>query len=182
LLATGYDAKSTQSQEFNVRWNFLRKFTSEYKGTLGTKVSAVDYTQNRNYAVKFWNIQAEFALQPSTNLRYGIALRRGRKVNTQGSEILQLQEFSGNVKWNQTQKGSLQGEVKYVLMNFSGVANSAVGFDMLEALQPGNNVVWNLSYQRFVSKNLQLTFQYLGRKNENTRTIHTGGMELRAFF
>lgn len=182
LLATGYDAKSTESQELNLRWNFLRKFTSEFKGALGRKVSAVDYTQNRNYTLKFWNIQTEFAFQPSTNLRYGFIYRRGDKDNTQGGEKLQLQEFSGNAKWNQTQKGSLQGEVKYARMNFTGNANSAVGFDMLEALQPGNNIVWNISYQRFVSKNLQLTFQYLGRKNENTRTIHTGGMELRAFF
>ena len=182
LLASGYDAKSTQSQELNLRWNFLRKFTSEYKGSIGNKVSAVDYTQNRNYTLKLWNVQAELAFQPSTNLRYGVSFRRGEKQNIQGTETLKLQEFSGNIKWNQTQKGSLQGEVKYVNMNFAGNANSAVGFDMLEALQPGNNVVWNLSYQRFVSKNLQLTIQYLGRRNENTRTIHTGGMELRAFF
>jgi len=149
---------------------------------MGKKESVVDYTPNRNYFLNFWNIQSEFAFQPSTNLRYGISFRKGNKQNIQGNETLQLQEFSGNAKWNQTQKGSLQGELKYVKMNFYGSSNSPVGFDMLEALQPGNNMVWNLSYQYFVSKNLQMTFQYLGRRNENSRTIHTGGMELRAFF
>jgi hypothetical protein len=53
---------------------------------------------------------------------------------------------------------------------------------MLEALRPGTNYTWNLSYQRSVSKNLQLDLQYNGRRSENTRTIHSGGMELRAFF
>jgi len=182
LLASGYDARSIQSHELNFRWNFLKKFISECKVAIGKKESVVDYTPNRNYFLNFWNIQSEFAFQPSTNLRYGISFRKGNKQNIQGNETLQLQEFSGNAKWNQTQKGSLQGELKYVKMNFYGSSNSPVGFDMLEALQPGNNMVWNLSYQYFVSKNLQMTFQYLGRRNENSRTIHTGGMELRAFF
>ena len=182
LLASGYDAKSMQTQEIHVRWNILRKFTTEYKASIGNKVSAVDYTQNRNYSLSLWNLQAECAFQPSTSLRYGMLFRKGYKQNKQGLEELSLIELNGNAKWNQSQKGSFQGELKYIKMSFLGNAYSAVGFDMLEALQPGNNVVWNFSYQYFVSKNLQISFQYLGRRNENARTIHTGGMELRAFF
>jgi hypothetical protein len=67
-------------------------------------------------------------------------------------------------------------------IDFIGIENSAVGFEMLEALRPGMNYTWNIGYQKTVSKNLQLTIQYLGRKSENTRMIHSGGMELRAFF
>jgi hypothetical protein len=53
---------------------------------------------------------------------------------------------------------------------------------MLESLPPGMNYTWHIGYQKTVSKNLQLTIQYLGRKSENARMIHSGGMELRAFF
>jgi hypothetical protein len=53
---------------------------------------------------------------------------------------------------------------------------------MLEGLRSGANYTWNFSYQRSVSRNLQLSLQYNGRKSENNRTIHSGGMELRAFF
>ena len=67
-------------------------------------------------------------------------------------------------------------------IDFQGIENSAVGFEMLEALRPGVNYTWSFGYQKTVSKNLQLTIQYLGRKSENTRIIHTGGMELRAIF
>ena len=57
-----------------------------------------------------------------------------------------------------------------------------LGFEMLEALRPGINYTWTIGYQKTVSKNLQITFQYLGRKSEDSRIIHTGGMEIRAFF
>ena len=49
-------------------------------------------------------------------------------------------------------------------------------------LKPGTNYTWNISYQRNVSKNLQLSIQYLGRKSENSRLIQSGTMEVRAFF
>ena len=69
-----------------------------------------------------------------------------------------------------------------VRINYNGNQNSALGFEMLEALKPGVNFTWNVGYQRSVSKNLQLNFQYNGRKSENSRMIHSGGMEIRAFF
>jgi hypothetical protein len=53
---------------------------------------------------------------------------------------------------------------------------------MLEALKPGRNSTWTLGYQRSVSKKIPISIQYSGRNSENSRTIHAGGMEVRAFF
>ena len=39
-----------------------------------------------------------------------------------------------------------------------------------------------LSLYKKVAKNLQINFNYNGRKSEETNAIHSGGMELRAFF
>jgi len=65
---------------------------------------------------------------------------------------------------------------------YDGTTNSAVGFEMLQGLKPGINYIWEISYQRLISKNLQLSINYNGRKSENSSTIHSGGMELRALF
>jgi hypothetical protein len=99
-----------------------------------------------------------------------------------GSEKGSNYQFSINTKYNQTQKGSFIGEFKTVLINFNGNVNSAVGFEMMEGLKPGVNHIWSVGYQRLLSKNLQLSIQYAGRKSEQLRIIHTGGMELRALF
>ena len=61
---------------------------------------------------------------------------------------------------------------------------SAIGFEMLEALRPGLNYTWSIGYQKTVSKNLQITFQYLGRKSENTKLsiLRHGGTCIFKFF
>jgi hypothetical protein len=69
-----------------------------------------------------------------------------------------------------------------VNIQYTGVQNSALGFEMLEALKPGLNFTWNLGYQHSISKTLQISFQYNGRKSESSKFIHSGGMEVRAFF
>ena len=86
------------------------------------------------------------------------------------------------LKWNQSQKGSLQTQLSYLKIKYNGEPNSAIGYEMLESLKPGNNFTWSISYQYSISKNLQLSVQYSGRKSEGTKMIHTGGMEVRAFF
>jgi hypothetical protein len=184
LLASGFDSRKNASHDVSVRWNLTPKFSLEAKAQSGEKLSAADYTIGRNYYYRFQFLQPSFIYQPSTNFRIGIDGRIGNKVNAQnlGGETCSLLEMGSNLKFNQTEKGSLQGEFKLIRLNFVGNPNSAVGFELLESLKPGQNYTWNLGYQRTVSKNLQLTIQYLGRKSENSRIIHSGGMEVRAFF
>ena len=83
---------------------------------------------------------------------------------------------------NQVNKGSFSGRLNYINISYNAALNSAIAFEMLEGLKTGNNFTWGLNYQRKVAKNLQLNFTYNGRKSEDSTTIHSGGMELRAFF
>ena len=99
-----------------------------------------------------------------------------------GGESGIIREIGSSFKYNQAEKGSLQGGLKMVSITYNGNPGSALGFEVLEALKPGINYTWNVGYQRSVSKNLQLSVQYNGRQSQNSRTIHSGGMELRAFF
>ena len=129
-------------------------------------------------------MKSSFSFQPSTNFRVTLDSRIVDKDNVilGGGETCVIKDIGSTFKYNQTDKGSFQGAIKLLKIDFTGNQNSAVGFEMLEALRPGINYTWSLGYQKTVSKNLQITFQYLGRKSENTRMIHSGGMELRAFF
>jgi len=184
LLASGFDSRQNASHDISIRWNITRQFSFESKGQIGEKLSVADYTFGRNYSYKFRYFQPTISYQPSTNFRLGLDGRLGSKINdlSFGGETCSLVEIGSNLKYNQSEKGSLQAEFKLLRMNFVGNPNSAIGFELLESLKPGTNYTWNLGYQRTVSKNLQLSIQYLGRKSENSRIIHSGGMEVRAFF
>jgi hypothetical protein len=53
---------------------------------------------------------------------------------------------------------------------------------MLEGLNPGSNITWEANYQRNISKHMQLSVNYNGRQSESSPIIHTGGVQVRAFF
>jgi hypothetical protein len=67
-------------------------------------------------------------------------------------------------------------------VNFDGDISSPLGYDMMQGLTPGDNMVWNLSYQQRLANNLQINISYDGRKSENQPIIHIGRMEARYLF
>jgi hypothetical protein len=184
LLASGFDSRSNEYQEVSLRLNIKRKFTVKVSGKIGDKKSEADYTSGRDYSVSYVYLEPSLIYQPNTVMRISLDGRGSEKRNLPalGGELARVVELGANFKYNQREKGSLQGGFKGVQINYTGVQNSALGFEMLEGLKPGMNFTWNVGYQRSISKNLQLSIQYNGRKSQDNRMIHSGGMEVRAFF
>ena len=184
LLANGQDARSQKSQEILIRWNVHPTFSIESSAKTGTKSSLADYTSGRNYAYTYRQVQQSLIYQGSTNSRYALTGRISNKKNgaVYGGETCMLKELGLTWKQNQTEKGGFQGEFKWIQLNYTGSTQSAIGYELLESLKPGTNYTWTISYQRTLSKNLQMTLQYSGRDTGTSRTIHNGSMELRAFF
>lgn len=184
LLANGFDARSQTFHALNFRWNIKRKFTLTGEGETGDKTSSADYTSGRNYSINYIKVSPSFIYQPNTKLRVVLKSRYEEKRNEQqyGGETAFVRDLGIEFKFNQAEKGSLQGEFKAINIDYKGTENNAIAFEMLESLRPGNNFTWNLGYQRNLSQNLQISLQYNGRKSEQNKTIHSGGVEVRAFF
>jgi hypothetical protein len=181
LLATGFDARNQRYHEFNLRWNIKRVILFEVNYQQGTKEVKADYTSGRNFFLQYHQLKPMISYQPSTTTRFTLESRFSNK-NVISGEHAYVKELTLRSKYNQAEKGSLQASFSILQIDFQGNASSAVGFELLEALKPGKNATWNVGYQRNVSKKLQISIQYTGRKSESSRTIHTGGMEVRAYF
>lgn len=181
LLASGFDARLHKYHEGSFHWNIIKIFALEGTFQRGQKSVAADYTSGRNYDLKYYFIKPSFSYQPSTSFRVTLETRYSDKKNVAGEKAV-VREMGVKLKYNQAEKGSLQGAFALVSISYDGNPGSSLGFEMLESLKPGKNFTWNAGYQRSVSKNLQLSFQYNGRKSEGNKTIHSGGMEVRAFF
>ncbi len=184
LLASGFDSRSNNYNQLSFRWNIRKKFSIKASAKLGGKNARADYISGRDYELKYYFIEPSFIYQPNTVFRVTLDGRVSEKRNSDlfGGDVSSVLEIGTTFKYNQLEKGSLQGGFKLVQIEYLGVQNSALGFEMLEGLKPGTNYTWNVGYQRSISKNLQLSFQYNGRKSENNKIIHAGGMEVRAFF
>jgi hypothetical protein len=93
---------------------------------------------------------------------------------------LHSQEYSSELRYNLRQGGSIQTRLSYVINLFQGNDKSTAAFEMMNALQKGENWLWEVGFQQNITKNLQASVFYQGRKN--IQWIHTGTMEVRAFF
>ena len=184
LLTSGFDSKFNQFNEGLIRWNITSTFSIELSASKGIKKALADYVIGRNYDYSNQSFIGKIIFQKSSNFKISLDARGSDKTNGSafGGEKCVTREIGSSLKYNQTEKGSFQSEFKMVSMNYLGNPNSAIGFELLESLQPGVNYTWNFSFQRTLSDNLQLSISYLGRKSELIRTIHSGSMELRAYF
>ena len=184
LLANGFDSRQNTYTEMAFRWNIKKVITIEATGQKGVKMAEADYTSGRNYALDYYFIKPSFIVQPTTTFRVTIDGRYSYKKNADlyGGDVSIVRELSSSFKYNKAEKGSLQGTFTAVHIQYTGVQNSALGFEMLESLKPGLNFTWNIGYQHSISKTLQISFQYNGRKAQTGKIIHSGGMEVRAFF
>ena len=91
-------------------------------------------------------------------------------------------------------KGVVTSSISLISNRFSGVANSPLGFDLLQGLQPGRNFLWSLQLQRNLGKDVQVSIGYDGRNSQvqtitpnaetttQTRTVHVGRMQARWLF
>lgn len=184
LLASGFDARSRKSNGLNTRWNISKAFLIQVKGELGTKEASVDYATNRDYLIASQLTEGKLSYQPSTKFRLSVIAKYTDKQNQlpSATEKAFINDYGLELKYNQLKKGIITASFNFINNIYIGEENSTIAFELLDALQPGINYTWNCSIQRTLANNLQLTLNYNGRNSDATRTIHTGGVQVRAFF
>ena len=93
-----------------------------------------------------------------------------------------IRESGLEAKYNLLQRGSLQATFSHLSITYNGVEGNTLEFQMLDGLKNGQNFTWGALFQTRIAQNLQLNLQYNGRKSGDNPIIHTGNVQLRAFF
>lgn len=139
--------------------------------------------QNRNYKITSLNFQPKISYLYQKNARLEGFYKYKKKDNqVDDFESLRMHVFGLNFQYAKKQSFTILSNVNLYFNEFKGNTNSPVAYQMLEGLQPGTNFTWLLSLQKRLTSFLDLNLNYTGRKFENSKTIHTGTMQLRASF
>ena len=184
LLINGTDFISTNKDQIKFRWNMNKSFMLNSQLTKEIKKNSSTYMTNRNYDIENIEINNRISFQPNTLFRVAINGRYSEKRNSieYGNEKAFINDIGLELRRSKRDKGLLNGELHLVNINYNGESSSTIGFEMLEGLQLGKNITWKLGFQKNMSNNIQISINYNGRKSEENRAIHTGSMQMRAFF
>ena len=153
-------------------------------------LSAFDTNESisENFASKNYNFdEARFNPKLSylfnDNSSFDIFYQYASKNNTIGDlETLKQQKYGMSFSLASSQQSAINGEFNFFSNNYTGNSNTPVAYQLLEGLQPGKNFTWSVLAQKKLTKFLDLNLSYLGRKTETSRTIHSGSIQLKAYF
>jgi hypothetical protein len=138
---------------------------------------------SRNYNIHAWALMPKMSYIFAESSNIDVFFEMNNKTNQSAlDENLKQTKFGLNLALISSKKFTMTSSFTYVNNRFSGNANSAVGFQMLEGLQAGKNLVWQVMLQKNITNFLDINVNYQGRKSEDIRAIHTGNVQLRAYF
>ncbi|MFK5957593.1 MAG: hypothetical protein QM495_01855 [Lutibacter sp.] len=150
--------------------------------TSKNNTNSLNYS-NRNYNLNNSKLLPKLSYYYTEKSYFSVFYEHKNKENSIGDlEVLKSDKLGGILNYRNNEKNNLKAEFNFFKNNFEGVSHSPVAYQMLEGLQPGKNYTWSLLFQRKLNSYLNLNINYLGRKSETSKTIHTGTVQLKAFF
>ena len=183
LLSIGSQQSKLQSHQINFNHKFAKSWLINTLASISTNESLNENFPSRDFAIDEHLLQPKLSYIFNENAQFDIFYQYTLKENAIGNlEELVQNNYGASFTYNNAQKIALTGEFNYFQNDYTGNANTPVGFQILEGLQPGNNFTWSLIAQKKLTKFLDLNLNYFGRKTESSRTIHTGTVQLRAYF
>ncbi len=182
ILTNGADTRRQFFNGLQFRWNVTKKIMVLDKVNRGEKTYESEYFPGKNYEIPYTDNEATLRFQPGNTLRISISHKYSGKSNTLGTEKSVENNMGVEFRYNVLSTSNLSVNFNYILIDYNASAGTPVAYTMLDGLQPGKNATWVVLYQRNLSKSLQMNLTYNGRKSEDLKTVHTGGVQLRAYF
>jgi hypothetical protein len=192
LLTYGYESRKLNDWIFKIRYNLSRSITFDIstKKEINSLSTANPQFENRNYKIHDYLAEPRLTFIRGTSFRFITSYSFDNKKNDtafNGGQKAVSHALNFETKYNILKSASVTAKFTFNTIDFTtehvvNGANSTVGYIMLNGLLPGKNYLWNLSFTKTLLNNLELRFEYEGRKPGDTRTVHRGTASLNALF
>lgn len=183
VLNFGTQENRIRTHQFQYAHLIKKFWLVQWITTSGYSESKSNNYVSRNFELQTFDWQPKVSFLFSKNATWELFYKNSSKNNTIGNlESLKQDQFGTHFIWNSTKGLTSNGSLIYYNNNFKGNALSPVGFQLLEGLQTGKNITWQFNLQKSMTHYLDISISYQGRKSPTSIAIHTGTVQLRAFF
>ncbi len=184
LLTQGFEFRERENWITNMKVDLSEATILRVTSTLGSLVNNSDFLDSRNFKIISSSCKPQLIWKPTNSLRligsFELESKRNELLETSVEES-KIQTYQTELTWNKVSKGSLRSSFAWVRIDFTGDPTTYLAYLLLNALQPGFNQTWQISWNQKISKGMQLSLLYNGRKSEKTTPIHSGNVQLTAF-
>lgn len=183
LLTIGSQESATRSHQLQYAHLYQKSWLFGLLTTTSETSSEVENFASRNYRVDAYQLAPKISYLFSQNASWDVFYEFQNKKNSIGErEALKQTRVGTSFSYASQKKLTLNGEFSLYENKFEGNPLSPAAFQILEGLQPGQNMTWRLLIQKNLTQYLDVNVNYQGRKSETSDTIHTGSIQLRAYF
>lgn len=183
LLSIGSQESKNNSHQLQYAHLYQKSWLfGFFTKTVQTAIISENYAE-KNYTIAGFQIAPKISYLFSKSTSWDIFYELQNKENKIGNyETLTQHRLGSSFSYAGEKKITVNGEISFYQNKFNGDPFSSVGFQMLEGLQTGQNVTWRLLLQKNITQFMDININYQGRKSEFSQTIHTGSIQLRAYF
>ncbi len=183
LLSIGSQESKNSSHQLQYSHLYKKFWLFDFSGKTVKTIAVVDNYASRNYTIDAYQLAPKISYLFSQNASWDLFYEYQDKKNKIGDlETLKQTRLGTSFTYASSKKLTMNGEFSLYENTFDGNALSPVAFQMLEGLQPGQNMTWRLLIQKNLTDYLDININYQGRKSETSQTIHNGNIQLRAYF
>ncbi len=191
-LTTGFEQRRARDWTLHGRVNLSQRWSAEADLLRAEKSTDNQAFDNRDFDIKTWEAGPKLTWLPNRTFRIASNVKWKNSQNEIGAMENAAQiNWNTELTWNPQSKQNVQGfraatslraKITLADIRYSGQANTSVAFTMLEGLQDGKNYLWSLNLDRQLSKTVQMSLNYEGRKTGDNRVVHVGRAQVRAVF
>lgn len=185
LLSAGFESDQRREYTLGYRYNPGRSLGLRLKGGGGREANFSAYLREQQFHIFTKELSPEVSWMPLMDFQASLSGTyevKENKLNVELAHKAELLNASLNLRYSRLGNSMVQLNIRQVHIQFEGEPNTPAAYSMLEALQPGQNWLWDLSMQQRLLKGLQLNLSYEGRQSGEQPVVHLGRMSMQALF
>ncbi|MEZ4830001.1 MAG: hypothetical protein R3C61_27515 [Bacteroidia bacterium] len=152
----------------------------------GNQFALAESFETRNFDIGFWEVNPRMNFQFNQKFRlttgYVFKQRKNTDVTNTVDARLNVHKLVFDTRWNIKDRNNIFTKLEISNLSQVGSPGFSAEYELREGLQPGLNAVWQAFITVYLLENVELNLTYDGRASTGTPVIHTGRIQVRAFF
>ncbi len=183
VYVTGLQENNLESNQLQATHK-INSWLADLKVIFNHNTSTYETYISRNLDLKTQSVDAKLSYLFNTN-KSSIDVffnLKNKNNNSLINEQLKSNTYGIGIKHQGKKDFSLNASFQYILNTYNANQNSPIAYQLMEGLQNGKNYKWNVYFQKKITNYLNINLVYDARKSDVVKTIHTGTIQLKAYF